>query len=109
MNNNLITSLEALREAVEEAMAPTFDKPVYKRHSYDDLLFNVELNPTEKIILMYLSKQTHEVRGSQIMEHIGLKGKGFRNNIEKLLEKGLVRRGTKSFTWLLNNPKKGVL
>jgi hypothetical protein len=107
-NNKNVLTLEYLREAIGEAIDPVF-KPVYKQHSLKEIMLNKELTTTERILLQFLSIQDHEVKGSFIMENLGLKGKGFRNNIEKLLERGLVRKGKGYSTWVINQSKKGIL
>ena len=102
---DVVTSLEELRKAVETAMA----EPVYNEYTLKSIMLKKDLTPTERIILQFLSIQEHEVKGSFIMKHLGMKGKGFRNNIENLLKRGLVKRGIGYSTWIINNPKKGVL
>lgn len=104
---DVVTSLEELRKAVETAMA----EPVYSDYTLKSFLLNKKLTPTERIILQFLSLQTEEVKGSYIMDNLGIKGKAFRNNIGTLHTKGLVQRGFGYSTWKIVELKnlKGVL
>jgi hypothetical protein len=101
----VLTSLESLREAVETAMA----EPVYNDYTIKTIMMRTDLSTTERILLQFLSLQQGEVKGSFIMEKLGIKGKAFRNNTQLLLDRGLIRKGKGYSTWIINQPKKGIL
>ena len=95
-----LQQIEALLAELHSGLKPKFESegPV---STLLEVISTKEITPHQRLIMLQLifDGYTESTPQRQICETLGLSNKCVRENLNQLLEKGYVKRGSKVYTW----------
>lgn len=85
---NVVTNLEWLQETIANAFDEQF-RPRYKNNTW---LKQKDLGSNERIIMQLVDERNDEFTNKWLVQQTGLTRKCVRENLAKLMEKGLIKK-----------------
>jgi DNA-binding MarR family transcriptional regulator len=101
--SEMVSKMEALLQQLAKQTEPRIktDGPV---SATLDIIQKLELNPSQRLIVLYLlfNASREPIHQRELCDNLGLVMKTVRTNVRELYKLGYVHPGTKSYTWEIN-------